>query len=415
VNDARGLDRRFSRLWLAATVSFVGDGVMLAAFPLLAATLTDSPLLIAGAQVARWLPWLITGLFGGVLADRLDRRRMMIAVDSCRAILVAVLAVAVVGGWDSIPLLYAVAFGLGIGETFFDPAAQALLPNIVVDERLERANGRLYASESVAKELLGPAIGGALFAIAAWTPFLIDSLSFAIAALVIAGLIGSFRTVAAGDVQVASTIRKEIREGWQFLKAHALLRTLAIFGALLNLASGAVEGTLVVFALRSLHLTDLGFGLLLACAAVGGTAASLVADRVTGRVGPGVVLIGGYFMSGIAMCAAAFTSNGFVAGALLAVVFAANAFANIISFTLRQQLTPDPLRGRVTSVYRTIVTAAIPIGALFGGLIAEHFNIRGPILAFGIISLLVSAAATLWTNDRVIAAARAAVAAPVTD
>ena len=123
MSDTPGLGGRFTRVWLAATVSFVGDGVMLAAFPLLAATLTNSPLLIAGAQVARWLPWLITGLLGGVLADRMDRRWLMITVDSCRAVLVCALAVAIIGGWDSIPLLYIVAFGLGMGETFFDPAA----------------------------------------------------------------------------------------------------------------------------------------------------------------------------------------------------------------------------------------------------------------------------------------------------
>ena len=260
-----------------------------------------------------------------------------------------------------------------------------------------------------------PRSGGALFAYATWTPFLIDAVSFAVAALVVAGLAGSFRTISASGAQVAWLIRTEIREGWQFLRSHTLLRTLAVFGASLNLASGAVEGTLVVFALRSLHLSDVGFGLLLASAAIGGTVASLVADRVTDRIGPGSVLIAGNFVSGIAMCAAAFTSNGYVCAALLAVVFAANTFANIISFTLRQQLTPDPLRGRVTSVYRTIVMAAIPIGALFGGLIAEHYNIRAPILAFGIISLFVSAAATIWTNDRIIAAARGAMPTPIAE
>ena len=187
-----------------------------------------------------------------------------------------------------------------------------------------------------------------------------------------------------------------------------MLRSLAAFDGLLNLAGGAVEGILVVFSLRVLHLPSWGFGLLLASAAVGGTAAALVADRVTARVGPGTVFIGGYIVSGIAMCAAAFTSNGFVCGALLAAVFAATALASVISFTLRQQLTPDHLRGRVASVYRTIISAAAPVGALIGGLVAEHVSIRVPILGFGLISLLLAAASAVWVNNRTVGAARLA-------
>ena len=188
-----GLGSRFSRVWIAATVSFVGDGVVIAAFPLMAATLTRSPALIAGTAVARGLPWLLTGLFGGVLADRMDRRRVMVTVDVCRALLVGVLVVTVAGRWATIPLLYVVGFGLGVGETVFDPAAQALLPSVVAYDGLERANGRMYASESAAKELLGPAVGGLLFASAMWAPFAIDAASFAVAALVVIGLVGTFR------------------------------------------------------------------------------------------------------------------------------------------------------------------------------------------------------------------------------
>jgi MFS family permease len=410
VNEGARGDRRFARLWTAATISYVGDGVLLVAFPLLAATLTDSPLAIAGAQVALWLPWLITGLLGGVVADRLDRRRIMLFVDSARAGLVALLAAAVLGSWMSIPLLYAVAFGLGLGETFFAPAGQSLLPNIVTEDRLERASGQLYASESVAKELVGSAIGGALFALAMWAPFLIDAVSFLMAAVIVGGLVGSYRAVGSTDAVAQGTIRSEIRQGWNFVRRHRLLLALMSFGVLLNIGSGAVEATLVVFAQRVLHLSDFGFGMLLATAAVGGSAASLVTDRVTSRFGPGTVMIAGPLFAGVAMCAAAFTNNGIVFAVLFAVVFAANAFANIISFTVRQQLTPDELRGRVSGVFRTIIVGAIPVGALVGGLVAEHVSIRGPVLMFGILSLVVAFAASIWTNNATVATARAAIA-----
>jgi MFS family permease len=164
------LGARFTRLWSAATVSFLGDGVMLAAFPLAAAKLTDNAMLIAGTQIARGLPWLCFGLFGGALVDRIDRRVAMISVDLIRAVAVATLFFAVWNGSATIALIWIIAFVLGTGEVVFDPASQALVPNVVSTDDLQRASGRLIASESVAKELAGPAVGGLLFALARSSP-----------------------------------------------------------------------------------------------------------------------------------------------------------------------------------------------------------------------------------------------------
>lgn len=398
------LGRSFAGLWSAATVSFVGDGVLLAAVPLVAAHLTRNPMLIAATQVARGVPWLMFGPFGGVVADRVDRRWAMVIVDVIRTVAVGSLSIAVAGGWATMPLVLAASFVLGTGEVFFDPAAQALVPNLVPLDRLEYANGRLYASESGAKELVGPAVGGVLFAAAMWAPFLVDAASFALAALIVVQLSGSHRPtrVQAGQ----ATVARDLREGWQWLRQHRLLLSFAIFGAVGNFAAAAVEGTLVVFAQRVLHLDGIGFGLLLAAAAVGGTIAAVLAGKVLSAGRPGTIYIAANGAGGVAMLFAAATDHGVICAMLFAIVFAANAFGNVLSVSLRGELVPDFLRGRVNAIFRTMLWGAWPIGALVGGALADSINARAPIALFGISSLAIALAAVALTNDATIATAR---------
>lgn len=398
------LGRSFAALWWAATVSFVGDGVLLAAVPLVAAHLTRSPLLIATTQVARGLPWLLFGPFGGVVADRVDRRWAMVIVDVMRTVAVGALSIAVAGDWATMPLVLAVAFVLGAGEVFFDPAAQALVPNVVPLDRLEDANGRLYASESSAKELVGPAVGGVLFAAAMWAPFLVDAASFGLAALIVVQLSGSYRPTRAQTGR--PTVARDLREGWRWLRANQLLWSFAIFGAVGNFAAAAVEGTLVVFAQRVLHLDGIGFGLLLATAAIGGTIAAVLAGKVFSAGHPGTIYIAANGAGGVAMLVAAATNHGVVCAALFAIVFAANAFGNILSISLRGELVPDDLRGRVNAIFRTMLWAVWPIGALVGGALANSINARAPITLFGISSIAIALAAVALANDATIAAAR---------
>ena len=397
------LGGRFTRLWSAATVSFLGDGVMLAAFPLAAAQLTDNAMLIAGTQIARGLPWLFFGLFGGALVDRIDRRVAMVTVDLIRAVAVAALFFAVWNGSATIALIWIIAFVLGTGEVVFDPASQALVPNVVSTDALQRASGRLIASESVAKELAGPAVGGLLFALAAWTPFLINAVSFAVAAAILAGMRGRYRPA---RTDTTTTVRADLAEGWQFLRSNRLLLSFAIFGAVSNFAAAAVEATLVLFAIQALHLGDAGFGLLLAAASIGGVAASLTADRTLNRFGPGTVYIVGSAAAGAAMLVAAATSNGAVCAALFAIVFAAIAYGDVLAYSLRAELVPDHLRGRVNSIYRTMLWVAWPLGALVGGLLVTTVGVRVPIALFGIASFAIAGAASAFANNRTIAHAR---------
>ncbi|MGH8874945.1 MAG: MFS transporter [Acidimicrobiia bacterium] len=154
-----GLGPDFAKLWGAAAVSNLGDGVRLAALPLLASALTRDPGLVAGLTVALRLPWLLLSLPAGAIIDRLDRRRLMARASLLQGAAMASLGAALWAGWAGLPMLYLVAFLLGTGEVVRDTASHTVVPSLVPMELLERANGRLYATQMVANELVGPPIG----------------------------------------------------------------------------------------------------------------------------------------------------------------------------------------------------------------------------------------------------------------
>ncbi len=218
----RSLGGNFVRLWSAGAVSNLGDGVVLTALPLLAATLTSSPVVVALVAAAAALPWLLFSLVGGAVADRTDRRRTMAIVDGGRAVAIGALGVAVVTDTATVPLLMIVAFALGCGETVFDNAAAAVLPRIVDEAALEAANGRLESAFIISNQFVGPPVGAALFGLAAAAPFVLDAATFVFAALMVLTLRGSFRP----ERDLADrTMRADIAEGIRWLRAHRLLRT----------------------------------------------------------------------------------------------------------------------------------------------------------------------------------------------
>jgi hypothetical protein len=183
----------FWRFWAAATTSMLGDGIRFAALPLLAAAVTRRPLPVAVVTLSATVPWLLFGLYAGVAVDRLNRRVVMVAVNAARALTVGALAVVVATDHVSLPVLYAVAFVVGTGEVFYDLAAAAFLPAIVAADRLTVANARLISAQILGRDLVGAAVGGLLFAASRAVPFSIDAATFAISAVLIASVAGSFR------------------------------------------------------------------------------------------------------------------------------------------------------------------------------------------------------------------------------
>jgi MFS family permease len=403
------LGANYVRIWSATAASNLGDGVTLAALPLLAASLTRSPTSIAAVSLAGTLPWLLFALLSGALADRLDRKRTMVMVDAFRMLVLAALAVTVLTGNESVALLALVAFTLGSAETLFDNAAQSILPNLVHRDALEIANGRMYAAEIVSNQFIGPPLGAFLFAATAAAPFLLDAGSFGIAALVVLGLRGSFRPVRdLAAEQARPTIRADIAEGLRWLRHHQLLRSLAVVLGVINLVDAAAVAVFVLYALEVLGLSQEGYGVLLTAGGVGALVGSLAARSLSTKVGPGSFLIIAVFGIGIATLLPAVWTSPVSAGISIASMGAISVGWNVVTVSLRQAIVPDELLGRVNGAYRLVGLGFMPIGALLGGLLARTYGLRAPFYVGGIMSLVIGVVMIPWVNNRTIAAARAA-------
>jgi Na+/melibiose symporter-like transporter len=312
------------------------------------------------------VPWLLFGLLAGALLDRWERRRVMWMVDAARLVVVGGFAVAVLAGWVSIPLLMATGFLLGTGQTLVDTASQALIPALVSRHpgRLERANGRLAGTRMVAEQLAGPPAGGFLFSLSAWIPFAADAVSFGASSALVAAIPGRRAAREASTAAGRTGLRAEIAEGLRWLFAHRVLRALAVRVAGVNIVAAAAQGAvLVLFAQERLGLSSVGFGLLLTGSAVGGVLGSVVAPWLSRRLGPVPVMMGGSILSGLVAFGVGLTRNPWVAGGLLALGGLCVVTFNIILESLRQQLIPDHLLGRVISTFRLFSYGAVPLGA----------------------------------------------------
>ena len=400
------LGPEYRKLWAASAVSNLGDGITLVAGPLLAATLTRDPVLVAGITFAQRLPWLLFSLPIGALVDRLDRRLVMGAMDLSRFVLVGALGLAVLAGWATLPLLYVVFFLVGVAEIFFANASLAIMPSIVPKEQLDKANGRLFAAELATNQFAGGPIGGALFAVAATLPFLVDAGTFGVSAVLILALRGGFR-VSEPDGPRSTSLRDEIAEGMGWLLRHRLLLVMAIMLAAGNLVFSATFAVLVLFAQDVLGLGSVGYGLLLTAGGVGGFLGSLLAGRLGAWLGTGQALFLFMLLQGPAFAVVALSESP-VVGAMMAVDgFVALAW-NVLTFSLRQTLIPDRLLGRVTSVYRLVGVGAGAFGALIGGLLARGFGLDAPFwFAAGVI-VVVALASRPYVNNRTVAEARGA-------
>lgn len=371
------LGPRFALVWTASAISTLGDGVTLVAAPLLVSAVTDSPIVVSGAVFAATLPWLLFSLLSGGLVDRLDRRRVMVVVDWTRAGVIGVLGTAVALHRSSVPLLYAVMFLLGTGETLARAASMSILPAVVPPALLERANSRLGAARTVLHGMVAGPLGAGLFAAAAAAPFLLDAGSFAAAAALMGVLAGTFRAGPAADRPVAgrASLRREIAEGVRWLLAHRLLRTLAVLLGLLNVTLTASMSILVLVATERLGLGSVGYGLLFTALAVGGLFGSLVGERLVRRFTASVTLRVGLLVEALFHLTMAVSTSAVPVGAMLAVFGVHDALLVIVTVTLRQRLTPPEMLGRVTSAYLFLAAGGDAFGALLGGAIATRFGL----------------------------------------
>ncbi len=389
----------FTTLWTASAVTNIGDGITMAAGPLLVASFTADPVLVAGSVLVQQLPWLLFALHSGAWVDRVDRRRVVVVVNVARAGALATLALALAGGVGGIPLIYAVFFLLGTGETLADTASGALVPAVVAPDRLEAANGRLFATFTVANQFVAKPLGAALFAVAAALPFGVNAATFAASA----ALVATIRPVPGNPAASApGRLRADIAAGLRWLWRHRLLRALAVSMGFGNVAFGAAFAVFVLHARERLGLAAFGYGLLLTTFAVGGLAGAGLAARLRRRCGTAALLRAGLLVEALTHAVLAATTSSAVAAAVLVLFGVQTMSWGVIVVTLRQRAVPDHLMGRVGSVFALLDLGGAALGSLVGGLVARQFGVTGPFWAAAAAMLLVAAAAwrPLGTADR---------------
>ena len=377
------------RLWWASAVSTTGDGVLVAALPLLAVTITRNPLMISLVTAAEFLPWLLLSLPVGVLVDRHDRATLMWRAQVLQGSVIAVLAVLVLVHRTDIAVLAVAAFGLGVGEVVFSNASQSVLPQLVRAEQLPEANGNQYAVQTIGQEFAGPPLGSLLFtAAAAAVPFGLSAASFAGSAALLARL-----PKHPPDTVPDGTVRSRVAEGLRWLLGNRLLRVVAVVLGVSSFCNTMGFATLVLLVTETLKVSSRFYGILLAAAAVGSVLGGLLNPWLTRRLGQVPSLV-------IAMGAVSviYVGIGLAPNApVLAVLEVCNGFMvtmwNIVTVTLRQRIVPNDMLGRVNSAYRMIGWGLMPVGAVAGGLVAHVAGLRAPYVIAGLLCGIATLAA----------------------
>ena len=432
---SKKLGSSYWKLWTATAISNLGDGVSMVAYPWLASAVTRSPILIAAAGFASRLPWLIFTLHAGVLTDRFDRRKLIVAMDFMRGLLTVFVGFVVFFNKDSFPALdeltsitnletnwpiyftlLITAFLFGLAEVLRDNSAQTLMPSVVDKENLEKANGRMWSAESLTNSFIGPPLGSLLIGIAIFIPFFFFFFSFFFAVALIASPKGTFKPVADDKPREKINFKAEIKEGYAWLWAHPLLRPMAIILGSMNGLGTMVGATFILFAQEVLETSVFTFALLGTAGAVGGTVGGLLAPKISAKLGSGRSLAMTLAAAPIGSLIIALTTTWQV---VWVVVVFETFFAilwNTITVSLRQSIIPTHLLGRVNSVYRFFAWGSIPIGMFVGGglvsaltlVLSRENALRAPYLFGVVLGLILWALASPRLTTAKIEAARKA-------
>ncbi|WP_027482736.1 MFS transporter [Deinococcus pimensis] len=392
--------RPFRRLWLTSTSANVGDGIGRAALPLLVASLSRDPLVVAGLAVFATLPALLFTLPFGALIDRVERRTLLLVAHVSRGVLLGLLALAVLGGQVHVALLYPLAFVLGTAETLADGTAETLVPSLVEAEHLEDANAALYATTVTSNEFVGPPLGGLLFAALPGLPFLVNALSFLGSSALISTLPRDAVRAAAGG-----SWWREVRGGLRWLWSNAPLRALAVLMALTMLLDAAVFALFVLFATSLPGVGPVGYGALLTAGAVGHVLGSVLSPHVSRRVGAGTTVLGSVFVVGLVYLGLSVLAAPALLAALLVLDGLNLGVSGVVRVSLRQQLVPPDLRGRVGGAYRFLVAGAAPLGALLGGVLGQTVGLRATFALAGGLALVIALLFVRHVNHHALARA----------
>jgi predicted MFS family arabinose efflux permease len=364
--------------WLLGSswVSNIGDGVMLAAGPLLVASETREPLLVASAWTLQFLATVLFSLPAGVVADRVDRRRLIVVANLARVVVLGVLVTTIVTGQVNIALVLSTIFVLGIAESFADTTTATILPMLVAKRDLGIANARVTAGLVTLNQLVGPPIGALLFGLGRSFPFVTQVVCVAASILLVLRIqLPEHRREKTGE---APSLRKDMREGVAWVWHHPAVRTLVLTIVTFNVTFGAAWSVLVLYSLETLDMGEIGFGLLTSAMAAGGILGTVSYGWLERHVSLAQIMRGGLIIETLTHLVLALNSVPWVAMAVM-FVFGAHAFIwGTTSITIRQRAVPSRVQGRVQGVYMIGVTGGIVVGSVLGGLVADRWGVTGP-------------------------------------
>ena len=383
----------FNRMWASSIISNLADGVMLAAVPLLAISLTESPVLISLIGAMVMLPWLLFAIPIGAIVDRVDRRYIFAGANASRSAVVGVLALLIALDHVTIYWLLAAAFIIGVCEVAADTTAQSLIPQILDEKDFEKGNSRLQISETVIQGFIGAPISGFIYAAAIYLPFFINSLGFAISALLALKIPVKYLQ----DVRQEGEEKKErhfvadMKFGIAYLFNQKVLRRLVVTTATIGLCYSMGSATMVLFIIKELDLSEKYFGVILAIQGVGAIAGSLVASRTSSKYGRSQVMTFAIVASSAVLLIQGFSPNIYIFVALATFGGFVISQWNILLMATYQTVIPTELYGRIHGTRRTLVWGAMPLGSLLGGVLA-NFSLRLPLYVGGALACVVSIA-----------------------
>ena len=376
----------FRRFWAGQTISNLGGAFTIFALPLLVFKLTGSALNLGLIMAFEFLPYLLFGLLIGAWADRVDRKRMMIFTDVARAVVIGTIPLLSVFGLLTVWWIYAVGFVSSTLKIAFDAGEFAAIPSLVGTDDLIKANGRVQASYSTAF-FLGPLLAGALVAVMPVQDVLVfDALSFLVSAFALALVRRSFNAEEDGEKTVAG-IRRDVVEGLRYVLGHPVLRNISIMMALINLVIVTTQAQLVLFAKEHLDAADSQVGILYSAGALGIAFLSLAAGPIRERVSFSKAALGALMLDGLLIIGFASIGSYWIAVPVWALASGVGIFFNINTSSLRQQIVPNHMLGRVQSIAAVLAWSAIPVGSLLGGLAIERTG--NVALVYGGIGVLV--------------------------
>lgn len=390
---ARGpLGPAFRTLLTANVSASLADGIARTAFPLLAARLTDDPLLVSGIAIASNLPWLFFAIPLGVVLDRVDRRRAMSFAGALRAAVAVTLAVLAATGTLTIWLLLGVTLVYATLEILYDGAVRAIPPAILPRRELSRANSRIEGTEIVIQQFLSGPITSWLLALSVLVPLVAGAGAYVLAALLAfllpAAAAGAHRA-APREPRVRGSWRGDLASGYRFIRRHRVLWPLWLLSVVIGVCHATVMSTFVLYVLDELRVPEPWYGSFLLVGAAGAFLGSIVAAPLQRRFRTGPLLAAINLLGLLYWFAMGLFPNIVFAAVAMAIAWGSTTVWNVHIMSLRQSLIPGHLLGRVHGTWRTLLWGAMPLGSLIGGLLARG-GLTVPLLIGGGAGIVVS-------------------------